>query len=561
MGDKALAWLRMGAVIMFLAAILGGLLLPVYADEIGWRFQERAALDGVDKLFSEACGPNTLAVPPFFMMPARWYSALFNTLFAAPYWIRISGVLYALGLALLVWKLIARVAADRRRRDLLVVLAAGLMMGGLMPLLLVWSRPEQPVLLAIAGAMLIALSGGGDRAGRVPAGSAWLRLTAIVLLACVALSYHMKGLFGLPVFGAAILLCARGRGTVAARAAGMAFLLAATGWALHYWSARLACPADDVLREIYAAHNLGTELAGGGLQELAALAGRLAGNASLLSYVALIAPNPSPMSDWLVPGQISAQAGLGWARGLALLWLAVLLAAAWRLLLAALEAVRERRIEPAAVLSGCLFVTAIGWSALQVRRNTYEAGFVLPLLMMAVVLALSVRLRRDDEGAANRRAGHWLAPWLSVPAIAAGAAGILSVPAVGAIYGPSLVGALSAPAYILPQQRYSLSLGGYGAAKEEIRAAARLCGIPPAGRARALMVDDLTYLAYVRSHLPQHRLGVVGEWRGRIDDPVAYLKSRGSDGIIVGCHVLPDALRSRARTTGRFCCMGPATGW
>ena len=34
-------------------SLLLGLLVPVYSDEVGWRLQERAGLDGVDKLYSE----------------------------------------------------------------------------------------------------------------------------------------------------------------------------------------------------------------------------------------------------------------------------------------------------------------------------------------------------------------------------------------------------------------------------------------------------------------------------------------------------------------------------
>ena len=88
--------LRGAVVAVLVLAILAGLFLPIYTDEIGWRFQERAGFDGVDKMFSELCGPNTLARPAFFMWPARLYSALFNSLFPAPIWVRLSGILYAL---------------------------------------------------------------------------------------------------------------------------------------------------------------------------------------------------------------------------------------------------------------------------------------------------------------------------------------------------------------------------------------------------------------------------------------------------------------------------------
>ena len=85
MSERALKQLRAIVASVFVLAVLGALFLPVYSDEIGWRFQERAALDGVDRLFSDICGPNTLAVPPFFMMPVRYFSAYTNLLFADPF--------------------------------------------------------------------------------------------------------------------------------------------------------------------------------------------------------------------------------------------------------------------------------------------------------------------------------------------------------------------------------------------------------------------------------------------------------------------------------------------
>lgn len=52
-------WLALGGLII---SILSGVLLPVYTDETGWRFEERAAIDGgVDIMFNDVCGPNTIA--------------------------------------------------------------------------------------------------------------------------------------------------------------------------------------------------------------------------------------------------------------------------------------------------------------------------------------------------------------------------------------------------------------------------------------------------------------------------------------------------------------------
>ncbi|MGV3757222.1 MAG: hypothetical protein ACO1QS_17725, partial [Verrucomicrobiota bacterium] len=77
----------------------------------------------VDKLFLEVCGPNTLAHPPLWMMPARYYSALFNLQFPSPLYVRISGILYALAWTAMVLALVRRVAQDARNRTALSILA------------------------------------------------------------------------------------------------------------------------------------------------------------------------------------------------------------------------------------------------------------------------------------------------------------------------------------------------------------------------------------------------------------------------------------------------------
>jgi hypothetical protein len=118
--------LRHGVVASLVLGLLGGLLLPLYTDEVGWRLQERAWIDGVDKLYSDQCGPNTLSIPPFFMWPVRWYSGFFNLHFAQPYWVRISGVLYACLWLYLLLALIRRIARNRTERHMIAIIACTL---------------------------------------------------------------------------------------------------------------------------------------------------------------------------------------------------------------------------------------------------------------------------------------------------------------------------------------------------------------------------------------------------------------------------------------------------
>lgn len=547
---RGLRGLRNVVLGVFVATLLLGVFLPVYTDEIGWRFQERAAIDGVDKLYSDICGPNTLAAPPWFMMPVRYYSAFFNTHFANPLTIRLSGVLYALIWTALLLLLVRRTVGEAWHRSLVTVCGLGLMCLGTLPLLLVWSRPEQPIVIALLAALLLAWSDWRAPGEPTPPCAAWLRSAGVLLLAVVALSYHLKGVFLFPVFAACLWFASSGRAAVLPRAVGGGALVMLTAWALHYWSARMQCPGDAVFWARFSRNSIGAALAGvKTLDQVPPLLWKLIGNVDFADYFRLPAPRRIPLSFWLEGRQVTRAQSAVWAGGLVVLWTLASLAALACLALAARRMGRERAIDRRAVMAVVLVVSGAGWAATQLIKNVYEASFMLPLLMVAVVLALATQERALAGRPVRARLFRGLAAVIGVAAV-------VSPLAVGIIYAGSLARAAGHDGY-LPRQRVSLSVRPYPGLEHEVLAAAKLCRIPEPEKAKALMIDDLTYLPFQKSRLPQHWLGVTGLWKGEIEDPIAYLKSRDSDGIIVGCQVLPRDLRARARESGGFCCLAP----
>lgn len=556
---KAAAWLRNVAILLLALALMAGLFLPIYSDEIGWRFQERAGFDGVDKLFSDICGPNTLARPPFFMMPARYFSALFNAVFADPLYVRLSGIAYALAWFALVLALVRRVARSPVQAAVLGALAAALMALGNQPLLLVMSRPEQPVLLALTGALLLAANG-WDEAYGAPSSArrAWIRSTCVLLLAIVAVSYHLKGVFLVPLFAACLFYASQGRAAHVPRLVAGALLVAVTALAAQYWIARFQCPDDPLLRAHFARNNFGAILTGvHNVRDVWPLIGKLFDNVSLFEYVRLVAPKALPLSYWLPAGEIDAADVERWSTFLVWCWGAALAVGTVALLVAGWQQVCRWRgsgaarlpfalgLEPRIVMAALLLVTVAGWSATQIVRNVYEASFVPPLLALAVILALTAPQPK-----------RWLLVGEGVLALALAVCALVSVPLVANLWGPSLAHSARETGYIA-RQPYSVPPFGYAALKPRILALSQQCGIPEPRRARAVMIDEVTYFAFMESRLPQHRLGVLSIWNGSITDPVAYLKSRGSDGAILGCHLLPPALRAKARSSGPVCCLAP----
>ena len=175
-------------------------------------------------------------------------------------------------------------------------------------------------------------------------------------------------------------------------------------------------------------------------------------------------------------------------------------------------------------------------------RGLLKIGF--SLLLLACVLTWSL------PSAAPSRIARGL------PLIFATAALISQALVIGASAGP-LYRAATASAYP-PGQPFSVSMGDYAAVERDIGRAMHGAGIATDRPLKRLLVDDLTYLALQEHRLPLHRLGVLSVWTGSITDPVAYLRSRGSDGVVVGCAYLPPEMRAAASRSGEICAISRA---
>lgn len=542
---NAQVWLRHIAVGVLVLALLGGMWLPLYTDEVGWRLHERAAFDGVDKMYTLLCGPNTVAHPPFWMMPARYYSALFNGLFAEPFYVRVSGVIYALAWTGMLLALIRRVAEGIGDRIVLTTLAAGFLSLGTLPLLLVWSRPEQPIILALTGAVLVATRDWRRAGPDTPASTAWLRSLAIVVLASIAMSYHVKALITVPLFLVCLFVATRGRQAHIPRLVVGLVLTALAAWATYYWAHRLQCPASAVARAEFTRINSGAALVGApGLSQLLHLVGQALGNISLFHYLGLATPRLEPMSVWLPSGRISTANSFIWFMATIGIWLSALIVAAGSFATAARRGWRERKLDSRIALSVTLLGTILAWSATQGVRNDYEASFVVPMAVMALLLAL-----------APLRDNAWLAGGVRVVSVSVGLLGLVSVALVAAIYGPFFATAARERGYTA-EQTHSVGVFGYAEQRRDMLKAAGKCGITDPDNNRALLIDDVTYFTFMKSRRPEHAAGLFTPWSSNID-PIDYLRAIKSDGIIVSCRVLPPDLRGRAKREGQFCCLAP----
>ena len=535
--SRAASLVALGGLVAMLAF---GLLLPVYSDEIAWRFHERAALDGgYDVWLNDICGAQTIARAPWFMMPARWFSATMNLALPSPLFVRIEGVVCALAWLALLWRLTGRVVGEPATRNAARTLALALLGLGVLPLLLVMSRPEQALILTLGAMIALALPRGGDRpdfAGK-PA-LAWLRCGAILMLATIALSYHIKGVLYAVVAAACLAVCARGPRTLAPRLVAGAVLAVLTFAAFRYWSARFACPGDPMLARLLAGQNLAALLGNG--DEIVSKLPRLVANALPIFYVVPAIPSPEPISAWLPPHVFSPTLAMSFRVVMFAMWAAAGGLALFAVVRGVATKGLVRLLEPRLVIAATIVACLLVWGFSQVAKNMYEAAHVLPLSALAMVLAIG------SSDAAPRRV-------LSALAAVALAFALLGQAVVMAtLAGPFAAAAASRGA--LPDQPLSLAVFRYGEAHGDIFRAMRAAGMPD--RLERPLIDDATYMALQRSHLPLHVLGVFGPWNGSITDPADYLQRRKSSGIVALCVNLPPRFRAAAARSGEICAVG-----
>lgn len=521
-----------------------GLLLPVYSDEIGWRFQERAAVDGgVDIMFNDLCGANSMGHPPWFMLPARWFSASANQAFADPLFVRLSGVICAAAWAALLWTLISRLETDRTHRMHLHAFVFALLGLGVLPFLLVMSRPEQPIMLTITIAMLITLAKSCRYRERK---TAWLKCSAIIVLVTIATSYHMKGVLYAPVALVCLAVCARGRHTLLPRGLAIGVVSGITFASAHYWADHMNCGGGNrFLAAHYARENIASLLTG--YYRAPGVIMQLLSGLNPFNYVALAMASNHPMSQWMPAALFSPAELLILNGGMLAIWL-VAAGFALRALLQFLAAGGVRRLlHPRVLIALAILGCVLVWGASQLHRNDYEAAHVLPMLVLFMVLCLS--LPRSDA------AGQALVPARFVRAMVLFAAASQIV--VLALLLPPLAAAARVPGY-LDNQPFSVSVGNYRQIRRDIMRAIALSGMPQNRPLNRLLVDDVTYLALQKNTLPLHRLGVLEVWNDGIDDPVGYLRSRGSDGVVLGCRYLPSNMLAVASRSGEVCAISRA---
>lgn len=170
---------------------------PVYNDEVQWKMTvSRLFLDGgkVINLFP-ACSQGFLLNSPWTWYPARILDALIYADASNPFYLRQYGWFSYLGL-LLLWSAMCHLCT-RLSWTISLLWISAFFMVGTMPFLMVWSRPEQPIMIWITLGLLL-----GMYFYKNPPQTTSLKVFAFILFAligCCLSASHAKGVYFLPL--------------------------------------------------------------------------------------------------------------------------------------------------------------------------------------------------------------------------------------------------------------------------------------------------------------------------------------------------------------------------
>jgi hypothetical protein len=185
---------------MILALVSFGMaaLLPVYTDEIVWKMiQGRLGYDGFEVrsgTMVPTCGPDAFPSPPL-MLPFRLLDTMMYQWIPDPLVIRLVGIGFFIVWLAGTWLLLQRLVPPLADRWTIAGASIAFVTLGVMPFLMVISRPEQPLLIGITVLLMICM---GERS---PTRRSLGRETIIAIVLALDLQWF------LPRTSARSLLC------------------------------------------------------------------------------------------------------------------------------------------------------------------------------------------------------------------------------------------------------------------------------------------------------------------------------------------------------------------
>ena len=515
--------LSLAFLITFLVTLWIAFYSPVNADEIFWKLMIARLESDHGKLvylFAQ-CREGQWIDAPLTWYPAMAINSWLYEDASHPWDLRVHG--WLLFLALLgLWTWLLNHRAGLGLSDSFLAVSAFLSVG-VLPFLMVYERPEQPLLLLVTLALAVTLFKAPQ--ARLNWGVGLLVVLGFALVATLMSALHPKGMFLFPVL---LVLAWRQLKSLTL----MVVLTAIMGWTaydtLQVWQLRTSCPEFPGLMKV--------------LQSLTLRPGLLlsdpfffirTGWNNLLgfgAYVTSLDFRDSYVSNWLPEGGGGLVSEELISIANALLWVPLAIA----LLVIAANWLSDRRprgwVDSLLWLSLLLALSSI--VVLQTQKNFYEASLIWPLCLLLVIFSFGQPFRQPGR--------------VSVRVVIAG---LMSVALLSGVLRIERFGEF---VQVWRQARIQQAETVDRQSKALREFARAQCGIED--NAPRLVLDKNTYQAFWDHEQPIFLDYAAGWWAAESDIEQTF-RQRRVQGLVARCENVPAAMRSRAVEFDGYCCI------
>ena len=517
------ALLALAFVLSFLSTLWMVFYFPVYGDEIFWKLMiARLETDHGKLVYLFAqCSEGQWIDAPLTWYPAMLIHSWLYEDASHPWRLRVHGWFFFLVL-LALWTCLLKRRAGLAVTDAFLAVSAFLSVG-VLPFLLVYARPEQPLLLLITLSLLVTLYKAPANRLSWPIG--FLVALSFALVATLLAAIHPKGMF---LFPALLVLAWRQLKSWPL----LLLLVLILGWTAYdtsqVWQLRTTCPEFPGLMAV---------LRGLTLQPGVLLSNPLTfiqqGWSNVLDfgvYVRSLHFQDEYVADWLPAGQSGVMSTQARSIANILLWTPLLVA----VLVIALNWLVDRR--PRGRVDHLLWFSILlplaSIAVLQTQKNFYEVSIVWPLVLLLTIFSFGRPVSQSNRGGVRII--------IAVLMLAALLSGILREERFGEFVSDWRQARLQQVEMIDHQNQ-----GLRDFARKE-------CGIED--NAQRLVLDKDTYQAFWNHEQPIFLDYASGWWAAESHVRDTFRKRR-VQGLVGLCTNIPESDRSRAIEFGSYCCM------
>ncbi|WP_156905335.1 hypothetical protein [Chitinibacter tainanensis] len=533
---------------LFCCALILGVLVPIYSDEIAVHLSHaRFFFDGfvITGLFPQ-CGDATwLRTPRWFEYPAILLYPLFYPSGNALH-LRIAGIVWALVTIYIFWFLCGKFAATLKSRVGLFAFAISICALGPLPYVLVLARSEQVLLLCIVVISLVALffpiCPNDTRARVLAKWGFWVSLLSVFYFA------HPKSIFFTPLIFVALYFFSR---SIQWWLRLISFLLLSAVTAIFVFDAKnvIQCSAAPGAAKALSSNVANYPVWG---VDFFACIGQVSNNiqVSIVKIASRLFFEPVYQSFWL-PAQINSSQSSVMASNLnsyihvfilSALCLIVLLVVAISMRQLVSKKILDRHLLALSLLlSLCAHLVVYNPSA----WHFYTPGLIIPVFVLAFLL-IAPDLFYFYRGRVQ------LLYMMAVPFYILA---LLSLFTLLQTTIPYLMKAAREGEVIIHNQLLSTPNFLSKSSAVDLETLVQQCGIPSVGASR-LAVDGTAYGFMQNLHQPIYMLyvGPIG-FGMDIKDLRQFLISKKSDGVLSRCDYLSPALIQRSLQSNGMCCL------